>query len=111
MHDQGLAHGKSRRRRVLGLVVGGVVTMSTTCPGLLAVANASSVQPASTGARSVATSQLGPGQVVANELKYVELVASNLLGQNAPAISAIEADYVEMWAQDVAAILEYFGSS
>jgi PPE-repeat protein len=35
------------------------------------------------------------------------LVATNILGQNTPAIFANEFDYIEMWAQDVAAMVGY----
>jgi PPE-repeat protein len=35
------------------------------------------------------------------------LVATNFLGQNTPAIAATESQYVEMWAQDVAAMVGY----
>lgn len=33
------------------------------------------------------------------------MVATNILGQNTPAIAATEFDYVEMWAQDVGAMV------
>jgi PPE-repeat protein len=39
------------------------------------------------------------------------LVASNILGQNTPAIATTEAHYAEMWAQDAAAMYGYAGSS
>ncbi len=39
------------------------------------------------------------------------LIATNLLGHNTPAIAATEAQYVEMWAQDVAAMFGYAASS
>jgi PPE-repeat protein len=39
----------------------------------------------------------------------VQLVFSNLFGQNAPAIAATESDYEAMWAQDVAAMIGYHG--
>jgi PPE-repeat protein len=35
------------------------------------------------------------------------LVATNIFGQNTPAIAATEAQYEEMWAQDVAAMVGY----
>ena len=37
----------------------------------------------------------------------VQLVMSNFFGQNAPAIAAAEAEYEQMWAQDVAAMAGY----
>jgi PPE-repeat protein len=39
------------------------------------------------------------------------LIATNFLGQNTPAIAATEAHYMEMWAQDAAAMYAYAGSS
>ena len=48
-----------------------------------------------------------PLQVAANRNGLVQLVMSNLFGQNAPAIAAAEAEYEQMWAQDVAAMAGY----
>jgi PPE-repeat protein len=48
-----------------------------------------------------------PLQVAANRNGLVQLVMSNLFGQNAPAIATAEADYERMWAQDVAAMAGY----
>jgi PPE-repeat protein len=48
-----------------------------------------------------------PLQVAANRNGFVQLVMSNLFGQNAPAIAAAEAEYEQMWAQDVAAMVGY----
>jgi PPE-repeat protein len=39
------------------------------------------------------------------------LVATNILGQNTPAIAATEALYAEMWAPDAAAMYGYAGAS
>jgi PPE-repeat protein len=52
-----------------------------------------------------------PPVVVANRAQLAALVATNLLGQNTPAIAATEAHYAEMWAQDAAAMYGYAGSS
>ncbi|WP_142996715.1 PPE family protein, partial [Mycobacterium kansasii] len=48
-----------------------------------------------------------PAAVWANRSQLVSLVASDLLGFNAPAIAAVEAVYEQMWAQDVAAMFGY----
>ncbi|SOJ55290.1 putative PPE family protein PPE42 [Mycobacterium simulans] len=48
-----------------------------------------------------------PALVATNRAQVVSLVASNLFGQNAPAIAAIESLYEQMWAQDVAALAGY----
>ncbi len=37
----------------------------------------------------------------------MSLITTNFLGQNTPAIAATEFDYVEMWAQDVGAMVGY----
>jgi PPE-repeat protein len=48
-----------------------------------------------------------PLQVAANRNGLIQLVMSNLFGQNAPAIAAAEAEYEQMWAQDVSAMVGY----
>ena len=48
-----------------------------------------------------------PLQVAANRNGLAQLVMWNLFGQNAPAIAAAEAEYEQMWAQDVAAMAGY----
>ncbi|GFG67186.1 putative PPE family protein PPE38 [Mycobacterium kubicae] len=77
-------------------------------------AAASQAQSAASQARAAAmafeTALAGtvhPAAVTANRMSLVSLVATNFLGQNAPAIAANEFDYVEMWAQDVAAMVGY----
>ncbi|MEZ0364263.1 PPE domain-containing protein [Mycobacterium sp. pUA109] len=52
-----------------------------------------------------------PPVIAANRSLLATLVATNLFGQNTPAISATETHYAEMWAQDAAAMYEYAGSS
>ena len=52
-----------------------------------------------------------PAVVAANRAQLVALVATNVLGQNTPAITATEAMYAEMWAQDASAMYGYAGSS
>ena len=49
--------------------------------------------------------------IAANRAQLASLVATNLLGQNTPAIAATEVHYAEMWAQDAAAMYGYAGSS
>ncbi|MCV7340581.1 PPE family protein [Mycobacterium haemophilum DSM 44634] len=48
-----------------------------------------------------------PALIAANRNQLVSLVVSNLFGQNAPAIAGAEAQYEQMWAQDVAAMVGY----
>jgi PPE-repeat protein len=52
-----------------------------------------------------------PPLIVANRSLLATLVATNVLGQNTPAIAATEAHYGEMWAQDAAAMYGYAGAS
>ncbi len=52
-----------------------------------------------------------PPVIAANRALLMTLVATNILGQNTPAIAATEAQYLEMWAQDAAAMYAYAGSS
>ncbi|MEE3750856.1 PPE family protein [Mycobacterium intracellulare] len=52
-----------------------------------------------------------PPVVSANRSRLAALVATNLLGQNTPAIAATEAEYAEMWAQDATAMYAYAESS
>ena len=52
-----------------------------------------------------------PPVVVANRVQLAALVATNILGQNTPAIAVAEAHYGEMWAQDAAAMYGYAGTS
>jgi PPE-repeat protein len=49
--------------------------------------------------------------IAANRALLTALVATNLFGQNTPAIAATESQYAEMWAQDAAAMYGYAGST
>ncbi|MDC8982091.1 PPE family protein [Mycobacterium marinum] len=48
-----------------------------------------------------------PAVVAANRAMLATLVATNLFGQNTPAIAVVEAEYAEMWAQDANAMYQY----
>ncbi|VBA53900.1 PPE family protein [Mycobacterium pseudokansasii] len=52
-----------------------------------------------------------PALVAANRAQLESLIATDALGQNAPAIAATEAQYGEMWAQDAAAMYCYAAAS
>jgi PPE-repeat protein len=52
-----------------------------------------------------------PPLIAANRALLASLVATNIVGQNTPAIAATEAQYAEMWAQDAAAMYGYAGAS
>ncbi|MCV7243106.1 PPE family protein [Mycobacterium mantenii] len=52
-----------------------------------------------------------PPVIAANRVLLANLVATNFFGQNTAAIAATEAQYMEMWAQDAAAMYGYAGAS
>ncbi|MCV7413578.1 hypothetical protein AWC05_03765 [Mycobacterium florentinum] len=52
-----------------------------------------------------------PALIAENRALLLELVATNLFGQNTPAISATETQYSEMWAQDATTMFTYAGGS
>ncbi|MFP1155604.1 PPE family protein, partial [Mycobacterium sherrisii] len=52
-----------------------------------------------------------PPIIAANRSLLATLIATNILGQNTPAIAATEAHYMEMWAQDAGAMYAYAASS
>ncbi|EUA34258.1 PPE family protein [Mycobacterium xenopi 3993] len=52
-----------------------------------------------------------PPLIAANRAQLMSLVATNVVGQNSPAIAATEAHYDQMWAQDAAAMYGYAGSA
>jgi PPE-repeat protein len=64
------------------------------------------------GAYEAAFAATVPPQVIAtNRALLTALIATNIFGQNTPAIAATEADYMAMWAQDAAAMYAYAGSA
>ena len=52
-----------------------------------------------------------PPLVLTNRVQLATLVATNVFGQNTPAIMATEAEYSEMWAQDATAMYTYAANS
>src|ERR1700752_522782 len=52
-----------------------------------------------------------PPLIAANRALLMALISTNFFGQNTPAIAATEAQYVEMWAQDAAAMYSYASTS
>lgn len=77
---------------------------STALAGSQAVASAAAFETAH-------AMTVPPAEVAANRALLAVLVATNVLGQNTPAIAAVEAQYGEMWAQDALAMYGYAGSS
>jgi PPE-repeat protein len=83
--------------------------MNTTAAQAEQTANQANAAAAAYEAAFAAT--VPPPLIAANRAQLAMLVATNFLGQNTPAIMATEAHYVEMWAQDAAAMYGYAGSS
>ncbi|GBE67069.1 putative PPE family protein PPE29 [Mycobacterium sp. MFM001] len=52
-----------------------------------------------------------PPVIAANRSLLMSLIATNIFGQNTPAIAATEFHYAEMWAQDAAAMYGYAAGS
>jgi PPE-repeat protein len=86
-----------------------VAWMSTTAAQAEETANQARAAVAAYEAAFAAT--VPPPVIVANRTLLMTLIATNILGQNTPAIAATEAHYMQMWAQDAAAMYGYAGSS
>jgi PPE-repeat protein len=72
-----------------------------------AEAAASQARAAATAFESAQTATVLPAAVTANRVSLATLIATNILGQNTPAIALNELEYLEMWAQDVGAMVGY----
>jgi PPE-repeat protein len=79
--------------------------LTTTSAQLQEAAAAATSSAAAYEAAYSAT--IPPAAVYANRAQLAALVATNILGQNTPAILANEAMYAEFWAQDAAAMYGY----
>ena len=96
------------------------VTMAAAAMPYVAWINATSAQAEEAGTQAklaagayetAFAATVPPPVIAANRALLAALVATNILGQNTPAIMATEAHYMEMWAQDSAAMYAYAGSS
>jgi PPE-repeat protein len=76
-----------------------------------AAESAGQARLAAAGFAAALAATVHPATVAGNRARLGSLVASNLLGQNAPAIAAAEAEYEQFWAQDVAAMLGYHATA
>ncbi|WP_435870354.1 PPE family protein [Mycobacterium heckeshornense] len=94
--------------------------MAKAAATYIAWLEASAAQCRRTGAQASAAAQayeaafaatVPPPVVAANRAQLAVLVATNILGQNTAAIAATEMSYLEMWAQDVAAMAAYYCNS
>jgi PPE-repeat protein len=82
-----------------------ITWLTTTSAQLQDAATAATSSAAAYEAAHAAT--IPPAVVHANRAQLAMLVATNILGQNTPAIAANEAMYGEFWAQDAAAMYGY----
>lgn len=57
------------------------------------------------------TATVHPAEVTANRMQQMALIATNFLGQNTPAIAATDFLYIDMWVQDVVAMLGYLADA
>jgi PPE-repeat protein len=86
-----------------------VTWMSTT--GAQAEHTATQASAAASAYEAAFAMTVPPTVVATNRAQLMTLIATNVVGQNTPAIAANEAQYGEMWAQDAAAMYGYAGSS
>jgi PPE-repeat protein len=86
------------------------VSWMSTAAGL-AEESASQARAAAAAFEAAFALTVPPPVIVANRVLLATLVATNFFGQNTPAIMATEAQYMEMWAQDAAAMYGYAASS
>ena len=86
---------------------------SRGCNATAAQAEETAAQAKSAAAayQTAFTSTVPPAMVAANRSQLMTLVATNVFGRNTQAIAANEAQYGQMWAQDVAAMYGYAASS
>jgi len=83
----------------------------TRSTALQAEQAADQAKAAATAYETAFAETVPPPVVSANRSLLMALVATNIFGQNAPAISTTETQYAEMWAQDAAAMYGYAGSA
>ncbi|WP_204802944.1 PPE family protein [Mycobacterium riyadhense] len=82
-----------------------------TATGAQAEQAATQVKIAAAAYETAFAATVPPPLIAANRALLMTLIATNIFGQNTPAIAATEAEYAEMWAQDAAAMYAYAASS
>jgi PPE-repeat protein len=86
-----------------------ITWMTTT--GAQAEHTAAQASAAATAYETAFALTVPPPVIATNRAQLAMLVATNVIGQNTPAIAANEALYGEMWAQDAGAMYGYAGNS
>ncbi|OMC57269.1 hypothetical protein A5747_04170 [Mycobacterium sp. IS-836] len=96
------------------------VSMASAATHYFAWMSATAAQAAQAGTQAQAAAgayeaafamTVPPSVIAANRAALMALIATNVVGQNTPAIAATEALYAEMWAQDAAAMYGYAAAS
>lgn len=96
------------------------MTMAVAAAPFVAWLDTTAVQAERTGAQAKAAAAayeaafamtVPPPVIAANRALLMQLIQTNIFGQNTPAIGTVEGQYAEMWAQDTAAMNGYAGSS
>jgi PPE-repeat protein len=72
---------------------------------------ASQARAAASAYETALTAAVPPAESAANRTQLLSLLQTNILGQNNASIAALEAEYAQFWAQDVAAVTGYAGSA
>jgi PPE-repeat protein len=72
---------------------------------------ASQARAAASAYETALAATVPPAEIAANRTQLLSLLQTNILGQNNASIAALEAEYAQFWAQDVAAVTGYAGSS
>src|SRR6201996_6227567 len=72
---------------------------------------AAQAKAAASAYQSALTAMVPLPEIAANRIQLAVLTATNIFGQNTPAIATTEAQYGEMWAQDAAAMYGYAANS
>jgi PPE-repeat protein len=115
----------SYQSAITGLIAGpwlgpSATTMAAAAAPYVAWMRATATQAEQTASQATAAAvaydaafaeTVPPPVVAANRSLLMTLVATNLFGQNTPAIATAETQYAEMWAQDAAAMYGYAGAS
>jgi PPE-repeat protein len=72
---------------------------------------ASQARAAASAYETALSATVPPAEIAANRTELLSLLQANIFGQYNAAIAALEAEYAQFWAQDVAALTGYAGSS
>ncbi|SON62969.1 putative PPE family protein PPE32 [Mycobacterium simulans] len=121
LHDMAASYGSTIEGLTIGPWAGpSSITMAAAAAPYVAwiTATGAQAEQAATQAKIAAAAYetafaatVPPPMIAANRALLMTLIATNIFGQNTPAIAATEAEYAEMWAQDAAAMYAYAASS